>query len=372
LDKKCKSVSFLGEFIDNRLEREYFNYEISNAIRFIKPIMLAMAILYLLFIIPDYYLIKNNNTFKNILLNRCILVILIVLFYVRVKYFKDYWIFSYWITVYEIFCFFSFLLIFIQYENPNFLIQSFGMIIVMLVVFLVPNRWINKVAVSFLISSSFFILSLSVFESIPPSQFSAAVVYTLLAIILNSIASWQTNYYRRIQYLNEKKLTELSTTDTLTQIFNRLKFDEELQIWINHIRRYDADLSIIMFDIDDFKKINDNFGHLIGDKVLIRIAQSVKSNIRETDIFARWGGEEFVILLPNTNTIEAFEVAGKIKLIIDSLSFGAIGNITCSFGVTSFCNDDDINSFIHRADQLLYKAKQMGKNIIRTEEELCG
>ncbi len=223
----------------------------------------------------------------------------------------------------------------------------------MLVVFLVPNRWINKVAISFFIMGIFFVLSLYIFKSIPTAEFSAVVIYTFLAIMLNSVASWQTNYHKRIQYLNEKKLTELSTTDALTQIFNRLKFDEELEKWISYHNRYYSEVSIIMFDIDDFKGINDHFGHLIGDQVLIGISQLVKSMIRGTDIFARWGGEEFVILLPNASKEKALEVVRKIKLTMDTYSFGTVKQVTCSFGVTSLLSNDDINSVINSVDQFI-------------------
>lgn len=363
-DKKNKNISYMGEFNDSNIEEEYFEEGIRNKIKYIKPIVLFVGALYFLFIIPDYFLIKNINTFKMLLFNRIIISILIVLLYYRLKYMENYKSFSYWITAYETIGSISFLHIFYQYESPNFLIQSFGVMIIVLVVFLIPNRLIYMIFNSVFISTCFFILSLYKIKSISISEFSAAVIYILIVIILNSISSFQMNFSKRMQYLYSKELMKLSITDSLTQIYNRLKFDEELKKWINYSKRYNTDLSLILFDFDNFKKINDNYGHLIGDKVLIEGAQLVKKILRKTDIFARWGGEEFVILLPNTSKEKGIEVATKLKFTMSNYSFNTVGQVTCSFGVTSLSYKDDLNTMVNRVDRLLYVAKEAGKNTI--------
>lgn len=364
-------ISYIGEFNDKRLEKEYISYDIGNAIRYVQPIVLGLAILYLLFIIPDYFLIKNASTFRTILLNRIIVFVLITLLYFRLKYLKNYESFFYWVTGYEFVCVFSFLLILYQYETPNFLIQSFGVMTILLAVFLIPNRWIFMVFVSVFISGGFFILSLHILKSIRASELSASLVYISITIILCSISAWKTNYYKRMQYINSKKLKDLSIIDPLTQIYNRLKFEEELQKHVNYAKRYDSDLSLILFDFDDFKKVNDDFGHLAGDRALVNVATLVKKSIRENDVFARWGGEEFIIILPNTSKETAVDVAGRIKNEIQNLPIDKIGGVTCSFGVTSlYNNDDDINSLINRVDNLLYMAKNTGKNKIIGDFEL--
>jgi len=153
----------------------------------------------------------------------------------------------------------------------------------------------------------------------------------------------------------------LSTIDPLTKVYNRLKFDEILQTEIERAKRYKTIFSLIMFDIDDFKKINDTFGHQIGDYVLKEIAKLVKKNIRATDFLARWGGEEFMVLAPHTNLTCAEKLACKIKLVIENHNF-KIGKITASFGVTQYEEGDTPNSIIHRADEALYQAKKKGKN----------
>jgi diguanylate cyclase (GGDEF)-like protein/PAS domain S-box-containing protein len=153
----------------------------------------------------------------------------------------------------------------------------------------------------------------------------------------------------------------LSTIDPLTKVYNRLKFDEILQTEIERAKRYKTVFSLIMFDIDDFKKINDTYGHQIGDYVLKEIANLVKENIRATDFLARWGGEEFMVLAPHTNLTCAEKLAYKLKYVIENHNF-KIGKITASFGVTEYKEGDTPNSIIYRADESLYKAKNKGKN----------
>lgn len=162
--------------------------------------------------------------------------------------------------------------------------------------------------------------------------------------------------------LIEEKLEKLSETDRLTGLANRLKFDESLLSSIDRAKRYKAGLSVIMFDIDHFKKINDTYGHLCGDDVLKIIAKIGKESIRKSDFIARWGGEEFIILQPDIPANEAQTLAERLRQAIESHNFEKAGRITASFGVTHFKEDDTDESFIKRVDDALYLAKENGKN----------
>lgn len=160
----------------------------------------------------------------------------------------------------------------------------------------------------------------------------------------------------------EEQLKLLSQTDQLTQLYNRVKFHDSLNREITRIRRYETDLSIIMFDIDHFKNINDTYGHDVGDEVLAGLAQLAEKCIWETDIVARWGGEEFMVLLPHTNLEGALILAERIRSRVEENPFKTVGSITCSFGVTQFVKTDDSETFTKRVDQALYEAKQKGRN----------
>lgn len=164
--------------------------------------------------------------------------------------------------------------------------------------------------------------------------------------------------------LNRKieEVTILSETDQLTEIYNRLKLRTVLEKEVQKVNRYELKLSIIMFDIDKFKRVNDTFGHDIGDDVLVNLCNLVKNTIREIDFFARWGGEEFIVLLPSTDINSTERLAERLREKIEKNNFKRVGQVTCSFGVTEFIKKESIEYFLKRVDDALYKAKKSGRN----------
>ena len=163
----------------------------------------------------------------------------------------------------------------------------------------------------------------------------------------------------------EVQLEKLATLDRLTSIFNRYKMDLTLDEQIEIAKRYKRDLSLIFFDIDHFKKINDKYGHKTGDMVLKELSKLIQVTIRKSDVFGRWGGEEFLIILPETTKKEAVKLAEKLRHKIQEYNFPAIGKLTCSFGVTSYKDGDTIETMLSRVDKKLYLAKESGRNQVR-------
>lgn len=155
-------------------------------------------------------------------------------------------------------------------------------------------------------------------------------------------------------------------TDPLTGIFNRLKLDDTLNREIERVSRYPQNLSIILFDIDQFKQINDKYGHLAGDSVLVDIANTTASRTREIDIAGRWGGEEFLVICPETDLEGARRLAEDMRIAISEHAFSHERPITCSFGVASFHVSESVTSLIKRADEALYRAKGNGRNRVET------
>ena len=167
----------------------------------------------------------------------------------------------------------------------------------------------------------------------------------------------------------QRGLLKLATTDSLTGIGNRRLFEEIFQAHQSLENRYDVNLFLLIFDIDDFKKINDTFGHNAGDSVLKELVKLVSKSIRKSDIFVRWGGEEFVILLRYPDPLGVMDIAEQIRKRIDAHSFETIIHVTCSFGLTSINPNESVEKVIARADLALYRAKADGKNTIRLEME---
>ena len=163
------------------------------------------------------------------------------------------------------------------------------------------------------------------------------------------------------------KYEELSTIDSLTGIFNRFMFEQQLKKEIDRVKRYKKEtFSLAILDIDNFKEINDTYGHIEGDNVLKQLVQEVQTHLRSTDVFSRWGGEEFVIILPLTSITDAKQAIDNIRKLISAYQFNKIGTITCSFGITEFTEDDTFHSVIMRADEAMYIAKTTGKNKVET------
>jgi diguanylate cyclase (GGDEF)-like protein len=160
----------------------------------------------------------------------------------------------------------------------------------------------------------------------------------------------------------EEELQQLAITDPLTGIYNRRMFHQLLEGEIERDRRYRSGLGLILCDLDHFKIINDNFGHDVGDKVLQVFAANTRKHLRDSDILARWGGEEFIILIPQTNLEKTLVIAEKLQSETEIITLPPVGCFTCSFGVTFFCDDDTVESFIKRADDALYLAKRNGRN----------
>jgi diguanylate cyclase (GGDEF)-like protein/PAS domain S-box-containing protein len=159
-----------------------------------------------------------------------------------------------------------------------------------------------------------------------------------------------------------KKIIELAETDKLTKLCNRMKLDYTLELELCRAKAKASTFSVIMIDIDDFKQINDRFGHLAGDLVLFELAKLFKAIIRATDLIGRWGGEEFLLILPDTDGLAAMALAETIRQRVNEKYFLEQEHITISLGVAVFSDDATVYSIIYRADQALYQAKKNGKN----------
>jgi len=201
--------------------------------------------------------------------------------------------------------------------------------------------------------------------------FIALINILLLLYLFNLIKNQETTKEQLFREFEQLQIDtkKVAFEDTLTGAATRLKFDETLKDLVNIASRFqEQKFTAIMIDIDNFKKVNDTYGHDYGDIVLKEVAKIVQENIRKTDTFARWGGEEFVILSPMNNLKDSFAFADKIRELISNTHFEKLNHITCSFGLTEFRQGDTEQSLMKRADELLYKAKQNGKN--RVEYQL--
>lgn len=163
----------------------------------------------------------------------------------------------------------------------------------------------------------------------------------------------------------ENELQMLATTDSLTGIYNRYRGNDILDLEVDRAYRYSSPLAVLMFDVDNFKNVNDVYGHDIGDYVLKKLSEIVSTHMRKSDAFIRWGGEEFIIVAANIDKREAMEFAEKLRVAVASYIFDQEMRITISFGVTIFKTSDTKMTILKRVDKALYKAKEDGRNCTR-------
>lgn len=174
-------------------------------------------------------------------------------------------------------------------------------------------------------------------------------------------------YFQRIvsHYIEADLLKKHAYCDALTDIGNRRSIDKWFEMEFKRCHNSNNIFSVIYFDINHFKKINDEYGHDIGDYVLKEFVSLVKKYIQPNDFFGRWGGEEFIIILKNKTLLEAAEIAEYLRNIIENHPFRYVHRITSSFGVASFQSNDMPKTIIKRADQALYMAKKTGRNKVQ-------
>lgn len=362
-DKK-KGITIIGGIFDKKIEKEFFNFEIDNVKRYLQASFLIIPIIYLLMGIANYYILGNKEAFKSILFVRGGILLLSLITVILISKIKDYNKLKYWFTFYEIVFCVSYLSISYLSGFSDYFIRCFEVIVILIGIFIIPNRWINSLLVALTFVASYFIFSYFMINYIEGSHFIVTSIYVFINLLFIAVLTFRIYSYKRYQYLYEKRLSQVSLKDQLSDISNRFRFDEEYRRLFNHYKNHKGKLALVLFEIDNFKRINKELGRDVGDEVLREISKMVKVFIRGNDVFARWGGEEFVILLSGVDTRQAINVTKRIKDGIWEHYFSSVGTVTCCFGVASPVENESMDDLLVRVDKYLQKAKKEGKNEI--------
>ena len=196
------------------------------------------------------------------------------------------------------------------------------------------------------------------------SMANALVINIIICIFIILIVVSGTNF--TISFY-QKELEAMAHEDKLTGLYNRHAFDMLLNETIKSAEREKTVSSIVLFDIDFFKKVNDKHGHLVGDEILIVVAKTIEESLRDVDVVCRWGGEEFLVLLKNTPPNEALKVAQTVRKLVERCEYKMAResvSVTVSAGVASYCPYDTAQSMLSRADKALYDSKKAGRNTV--------
>jgi diguanylate cyclase (GGDEF)-like protein len=208
-------------------------------------------------------------------------------------------------------------------------------------------------------------LGYQVYSLMPKEIFYLHQLWMFSAFSFGIVTAFILEKNNKRIFLDARKLEQLATIDKLSGLYNRMKIETYCEMEIERAKLYNETFSLILIDIDYFKEINDTYGHNTGDRVIEQLSKILQTSVRRIDYVGRWGGEEFLIILPKTTAQQAFHIAESIRVTIMENDFSSARNITISAGITEYMNGDTTEKIIQRADEELYKAKESGRNQIQ-------
>lgn len=356
------SMTIMAEFHNKKLERAFFESDVKKSLSFIRYGLLILCSINFLLVIYDYIFLDAGGLHNIVLYSfipRSIILIFAAAFYIASRKTMSYGLLLNCVSF--VIPLFYALHLYMAYHfiNLDLTSEALDVVFVLLCIALVPNRWIINLLLSVLSCVLFFLFSPLIIADISLTVGSGIAVYHFLIVLVISLFSFRINKFKRMQYAKELQLETLAKTDPLTKCYNRLKCDSSITLLCEDKMRF----STILFDIDNFKEINDTYGHIVGDRVLVEIVETTLESIRGIDILARWGGDEFLILLNGASLDAAASLAERLRLRISERKFENIPcSVTASFGVTEYQHGDSLYSIIDRVDRLLYLVKETGKN----------
>jgi len=348
--------------VKHALQRTYVDYRLKHVLDSGPLIFVLPAVFNLMMLFADFANMHSQTSWIIILSVRLIFTGLLFVLMFNSKKIRSFHAYSIIITLSEALYIGIFLCVFFLYSNPDYYIQTFGIITIILAVFLIPNRWTNMIILVGASGIAFLISAKIIMPGIDTMVYLAGAVYIAIDSALCAFFAWNRQKAQRHEYEVRQKLSKLSSTDHLTQAMTRSKLEEEAERWMVFCRRQGLPLSLAFVDVDDLKTINDRDGHLVGDNVLTEIVIRMRSILRKSDIVSRWGGDEFIMLLPDSGLAKTVEISETIRQLIEKEPFASNISVTCSFGVVSMDTQLTFKTMIRSADELMYASKKLGKN----------
>lgn len=359
--RKKGEITYLARFRSKTLEESYYREHLDSSRTVAKHTILSSGLVFFLICLFDWGYNADKAMFWRSTTARFIVIVFAVISFLVISRSKKPGMISAAITLFPPILVVAYIYILAQQSAQGFLNQAMAIMVVLFCTTLLPVRWINIVVMDVFISAFFVLYSTSYITDAKGSDYAEVSIYLALTLVFTIIVQFRQNCARREKYLWGKQLERQAVTDKLTGVYNRLWLDRTLSDWCAGRGNLDS-FSVVLMDIDDFKTINDTYGHLVGDEVLVEGVNIIKKSVRATDYLARWGGEEFVLLLSGVDMDKAIEIAENIRINIEAHEFGEAGRVTFSFGVAAFVEGDTPESLMRKVDKMLYVVKTSGKN----------
>lgn len=341
----------------------YWNYRLRESQRHIAWFIVLAALINLGMIISDwrmthypYYVLIIRFLYSGLMIG-------------SIPFFRktsSYQYFSWGISLLEIMAVGLVIGVLLVYRQPNVLIQSMGFAVIEAIIFLVPNYWWHRLLIAWFGLVAFF---LAVIFGLPVVSWQVvlpAIVFDGILTLIFSATSWYQERYNRFEFEAKVELERLSLTDYLTKISSRGNFYKEAERWLAICRKNNLPLSLIFIDVDRMKVINDDYGHEAGDRALLLVADCIKQRIGKMDVFARWGGDEFVLLLPKREEQSAIQLVNQLRQMVVGQCLFDNYSLTCSFGVAQLKPEQGVNDLIAEADLAMYQDKKIRKESKKT------
>ena len=341
------------------------NYRLVALRPTIKALCITTAVFNSLLIIPDLMNITGARAVA-VGVMRGVYTFLVLAMLWRLKRFKSFDAYATAVTGLAVAAMAVFIAVFALYPAPDFSIQVLGMMVIIMLVYLTPNKWVlmNITAAGGIVG--FLSCSLWLAQGIDASHMAVGMIYLTVIATLCAIFSLNVRAYQYNEYVSREDLLRDYATDPLTGLGNRVRLEEETAKWLDRAEKYSLALSLVVMDVDNMKLVNDTYGHVQGDLVLCQLAGVMRGELRREDVCVRWGGDEFILLLPHTQAGDAEKLTQRMQRAILEHAFDPPVKLSCSFGIAPMQPGMSLTALIAQADEQMYAAKRRRKSAART------
>jgi len=354
------ALNKLCQFRSRDVESDFMDYDRSVSQNIVRVLILLVGSVFALFIFSDIYFYRDKSVFPLAVGLRAVGLLITVAAFFLVGKFKRFNHALIMVTLMQLALFAIYLVNLHILQATQLYLQFMTAMLFIMAVFLIPNVWKNSFIAGCIILAGYLIFRANALTPLESATLTMQGIYLGICLACCAIFLFGRENSRRKQFAAEKLMEFISITDSLTAIYNRSRFEHVLGTWIKNMRH--NPISLLLFDIDDFKKVNDRFGHTVGDQVIVGITEVISAHIRDEDMFARWGGEEFVLLFSNTGIERASELAERLRRLVEVNPHVEAEKVTISIGVAEYQQGESITEFVNRADEKMYEAKRAGKN----------